>query len=217
MSLKYANLFDQMKYAIARDSALAPGSPPLKVLIVSTWRSGSKFLGSLLASHPGTFYSMEPLRFEGSVQDQLGLLTDIFRCQFATHQDYVTYTKTFRYGWDNTQFHEYCMQYPPSCTDAKFLQKVCPLFPVNLIKTVRLPLADAERLIRDTGVKVIYLVRDPRGVMESRWTAKWCQDPCHSTQECNRCADELCQLYTANLRAEQKLAKQYPERYVKKL
>ena len=33
------------------------------VLIASTWRSGSTFLGDLLSRYPGVFYSFEPLHY----------------------------------------------------------------------------------------------------------------------------------------------------------
>ncbi len=34
---------------------------PKAVIIITTWRSGSKFLGEILSRHPNTFYSYEPL------------------------------------------------------------------------------------------------------------------------------------------------------------
>ena len=38
-----------------------PPSEARNILIVTRGRSGSSFLGSLIAQHPGTFYSSEPL------------------------------------------------------------------------------------------------------------------------------------------------------------
>ena len=43
------------------DLLLERGGKPIRTLIVSTWRSGSSFLGEILRSHPGTYYMMEPL------------------------------------------------------------------------------------------------------------------------------------------------------------
>ena len=34
-----------------------------KILIVTTWRSGSTFLGDLLNHYPGTWYAFEPLHY----------------------------------------------------------------------------------------------------------------------------------------------------------
>lgn len=42
----------------------APLSTTMKrILIVSTWRTGSSFLGDLILSAPSVFYSYEPLHF----------------------------------------------------------------------------------------------------------------------------------------------------------
>ena len=35
--------------------------PQSKVILATSWRSGSTFLGEALSWHPGTFYSYEPL------------------------------------------------------------------------------------------------------------------------------------------------------------
>ena len=47
---------------------------------------------------------------------------------------------------------------------------MCPLFPFQSIKTVRLRLNLTEQLVKDPSlnVRVMLLVRDPRGTMESR-------------------------------------------------
>ena len=42
--------------------------PRKMVLIVTSWRSGSTFLGEMLAQHPTIFYHYEPLWYEGDRQ-----------------------------------------------------------------------------------------------------------------------------------------------------
>jgi hypothetical protein len=37
------------------------GGTPVRSLIITTWRSGSTFLGDVLNSHPGNYYHYEPL------------------------------------------------------------------------------------------------------------------------------------------------------------
>ena len=41
-----------------------PPTHAKKILIVTTWRSGSTFLGDLLNHYPGTWYSFEPLHYK---------------------------------------------------------------------------------------------------------------------------------------------------------
>ena len=62
------------------------------VMLVTTWRSGSTFLGHLLASQPGTFYHYEPLAFLSIVQVRAGdlaveavnTLRSLMRCNYSS-------------------------------------------------------------------------------------------------------------------------------------
>ena len=72
------------------------------ILVVSQWKSGSSFIGRLLNSYPGTFYSYEPLhevdprkRFVDDEQ-AVTLVSNMFRCQPG--QDYLNKVKK-QHGW----------------------------------------------------------------------------------------------------------------------
>ena len=41
--------------------SLILGGTPARAIIISTWRSGSTFMGDLLKSHPAAYYHYEPL------------------------------------------------------------------------------------------------------------------------------------------------------------
>ena len=65
------------------------------------------------------------------------------------------------------------------CSILSFYSSTCHKFPIRLIKTVRFRVEDSEKLLLDPDIgknlKIIFLVRDPRGVMKSRSSqAKWC-------------------------------------------
>ena len=57
-------------------------------LILTTWRSGSTFLGDLLNQYPGTFYYFEPLHYyanninSGDKMSKADFLESLFRCKF---------------------------------------------------------------------------------------------------------------------------------------
>lgn len=61
-------------------------------MLVTTWRSGSTFLGHLLASQPGTFYHYEPLAFLSIVQvregdlavEAVNTLRSLMRCNYSS-------------------------------------------------------------------------------------------------------------------------------------
>lgn len=89
----------------------------------------------------------------------------------------------------NRRVWDECQRYkrPELCHRPELLTKLCASFPVNLIKAVELPVRDLVSLMAkenssssaliddDDDLKIIYLVRDPRGTMSSRAKLKWCQ------------------------------------------
>jgi hypothetical protein len=61
-----------------------------QILIATTWRSGSTFLGDLLNHYKGTFYYFEPLHYYSNVQDlskvqnETSFLKSLFTCKFKS-------------------------------------------------------------------------------------------------------------------------------------
>lgn len=88
------------------------------------------------------------------------------------------------------------------------MNKVCPVFPVRLIKTVRLRIPHLDDLLQDLdlSLKVIVLVRDPRGVMRSRNSMSWCDQP-----TCND-VSSVCRDLNEDVNQAYKLAKLFPGR-----
>ena len=84
----------------------------------------------------------------------------------------------------NTRLWNSCSTVLPKetlCFLPKYLNSVCPLYPIKLIKTVRFRVAKVEALLNDPdmNLKVILLVRDPRGVYNSRRSGQvtsWCKN-----------------------------------------
>ena len=74
----------------------------------------------------------------------------------------------------------------------------------RLIKTVRLRISFIQDLIMAKHIKMIVLVRDPRGVMKSREKIEWCKYPA--------CSDvsNLCQDLNNDLQAAFKIAQSLP-------
>ena len=53
------------------------------ILIATSYRSGSTFLGELLNQYPGTFYYFEPLHYYSQKMVKEDFLESLFRCQFG--------------------------------------------------------------------------------------------------------------------------------------
>ena len=86
--------------------------------------------------------------------------------------------------------------------------RFCPLFPFQSIKTVRLRLSLTQPLVEDLNVRVLLLVRDPRGTMESRKHRDWCP----GNKDCEDPA-RLCQDLQSDYESFQTLSQQFPGRY----
>jgi Sulfotransferase family len=210
-------------------TAMIPAAPLVtskRILVVSYWRSGSTFLGALIRSAPGVFYSYEPLQYfnvyariecSEQIESSIKLINALFQCKFPS--DYFTYIASRKWGKPesffmsaNTQAQKLCTKNSSLCNDPTLYSSLCHEFPVHLMKTVRLPLTAVRRLIDESvhnQFKIVYLVRDPHGIMASRFNRDWCVHP-----SCTL-ASELCQQMNADLEAFQELNELYPNTFYK--
>ena len=179
--------------------------PKKRILIISTWRSGSSFLGQLINSVPGVFYSYEPLFFfelyEGSKSK---LIQSLFKCRFAA--DYLQHVNGVTKGGGdyfmsrNWRVWSACQHDRSLCYQPEFVRKICSHFPIHLIKVVRLRVKEIEKFLTNQSIsknnwKIVYLVRDPRGVMASRANLTWCHERAqvclNPKQHCSEVLDDL--------------------------
>ncbi|TRY76265.1 hypothetical protein TCAL_10153 [Tigriopus californicus] len=189
---------------------------PRKVLILTTWRSGSTFFGELLNQFPGSYYFFEPL-IEQHVQraatnsTQMDILEHLFNCNY---QD-IRYSKESKWILrHNSRLMPICkktlgFKEEDLCLDSDFLSKVCALFPIRLMKTVRLETRNVEDLMKKLpGLKVISLIRDPRGIVASRERMPWCSRP--------QCSDvqHVCERYNRDVESSFEFRSKFSERFM---
>ncbi len=165
------------------------------ILISTTWRSGSSFFGEVLAQYPGAYYSYEPLhatyfqrQFDNDTlrADALRLTSSLFRCDYDDGVlRYLRHASKGRnnFLWQNNfRVWKACQNLLPAkaaCFLPLFYKQTCPLFPVRVIKTVRMRVLETAALLDDprlANLKIVVLVRDPRGVMNSRSAMEWCKN-----------------------------------------
>ncbi len=157
--------------------------------------------------------SQEDLKtFTGA--EAVELLRDIFKCDFKTPMttSYLSHCSMSANQFlikHNTRMWNACSPLLPAssaCFMPNFVSQACPIFPVRLIKTVRLRVSGTEPLLRDKdlNLKMIILVRDPRGVMNSRSKMDWCDKP--------KCADvgRVCSDLEKDFEAAKSLKVKYP-------
>lgn len=134
------------------------GGTPVRSLVVTTWRSGSTFLGDILNAVPGNFYHYEPLLHLDIVQVRgpplaeraVEILRKLLACDYADMDEYLDYGR--EHVWlftHNERLWDRCLDYPHLCWNATFLSKFCRLFPFQSMKIVRLRLKLVEELFTD--------------------------------------------------------------------
>lgn len=186
-----------------------------RIMLVTTWRSGSTFLGQVIESAPNVFYTYEPMiYFEYHPGSKADLIRSLFQCQFPVNylrfvngqsdKSDLNFMIFNRRAWDACD-HDVSFCYQPD-----FVSQLCWQYPIHLMKTVRLRVKELKPLMEDETfktTKIIYLVRDPRGVMASRANLSWCQQNPACNDPKRLCSDVQEDLQEFNL-----LKSQYPDR-----
>uniref|UniRef100_A0A3Q0RY40 Sulfotransferase n=1 Tax=Amphilophus citrinellus TaxID=61819 RepID=A0A3Q0RY40_AMPCI len=126
----------------------APSNAKVHVLLLSSWRSGSSFLGQVFSQHPSVFYLMEPgwhvwtkLQKNGARTLRMAvrdLLRSVFQCDFSVMEAYLpeSHNVSSLFMWS----HSRALCSPPAC----------PLTPRNQFsnQTLCLQKCDARGLQR---------------------------------------------------------------------
>jgi hypothetical protein len=195
------------------------GGNPSKTVIVTTWRSGSTYLGSLLNSVPGSFYHFEPdsikniLQHKPNESETVLFLKKLLTCNY-TGVEMNAYVRILKYHYyyllHNNRIWPTCQKLEDNCYTSKFLSKSCNLFPYQTMKLTDTKLHIAAKLLEfeDLNIKMIYLVRDPRGSLISRNKIDWCR----ATQSCID-AKIVCDNLVSDFKIAHKLKKKYPKRF----
>ncbi|XP_045625224.1 carbohydrate sulfotransferase 1 [Procambarus clarkii] len=203
----------------ARPLSSQPRPKTLKVVIATTWRSGSTFLEELLASHSAVYNHYEPLLQFGLRQIRDGqdaveaqkIIHDLLSCRYSGHEEYMKTAQNIKEMISrNVQLWNTCSIKDwgdALCFNEVFLTGACELFPWATMKIVRLRLKFLRPILEDSKLNahIVYLVRDPRGVINSRTdTVNWCNTPDCSNPE------TLCSDMEADLTAALQLQEEFP-------
>ncbi|XP_003439611.2 carbohydrate sulfotransferase 6 [Oreochromis niloticus] len=174
-----------------------PSNDKVHVLVLSSWRSGSSFLGQVFNQHPSVFYLMEPswhvwtqLRQNGARALRMAvrdLLRSLFQCDFSVMESYLPENQKTLFMWshsralcsapvcpltprDQLSNQTQCIQ---KCKpqNLQIVEEVCGFYSHVVYKEVRIfELESLYPLLQDPNLdlRIIHLVRDPRGVMRSK-------------------------------------------------
>ncbi|XP_070555039.1 carbohydrate sulfotransferase 6-like [Ptychodera flava] len=158
----------------------ATGNRSVNVLVFARKRTGSKLTARYIASHPGFFYVYEPglivtdyfdgmkgkdskdylIQIEPKI---LSLIDAIFECNFTGHEYFITYLNKM------SIFRKRGLYEIPLPITIDSITLLCKSMTHKVVKVVRLySLSMATQLLKKHDIKVIHVVRDPRGTACSR-------------------------------------------------
>lgn len=194
-----------------------------KIIVLTYFRSGSSFFGDLLQQNWKTFYHFEPLHSmtynsrigDDKIEKAFDLFNGIFKCNFSELKDYMQWVKQSHNQFlfaHNLFLRVTCHSNPKTCFNPTFVNAVCSRAPIHVMKLTRLHMRHLKTYLeenRDMEIKVVYLTRDPRGIVSSRWTLDWCNG--------TECSDPnvLCHEMSEDLKIFDQLQKEKPSNFIK--
>lgn len=131
---------------------------PLRNIIVSTWRSGSTFLGDVLSATPGTFYHSDPLSNFGVMQirgeplasDAISNLKKLLKCDYTELDDYLHFCRIHSSQFSrNKWLRNLRKTYKKHFYKSEVVGPICQLFPWQTMKLQRMRLNVAAKLLED--------------------------------------------------------------------
>lgn len=138
------------------------------LLLSSVGRSGSSFLGEVLASQGRNMYFYEPVRRLRPAQRADGALV---KAELRRH--FGCDIPAARLGWTVRQPGNKAKKRAKVSGDE--VRRWCRREPLRIVKTIRTHLEWTQELLDDEklNLKVIHLVRDPRGSAVSMEETSW--------------------------------------------
>lgn len=206
---------------------LEAGGKPIRSVIVTSWRSGSTFLGDILNTIAGNFYFYEPLMHIGvkrltenhpeeDKEKARSNIRKLLECDFSDMEDYLEHAKKYAFQFEhNHRLWSFCSAIDKEyCFSPSFLQAYCRQFPFISMKVIRSSLEVIQDIVKDeaSDTRVLLLVRDPRPTLNSRWQNGFCAEDTYP--ECGS-PEYVCDNLIRDFRAAEKLSLEYPKKFMR--
>ena len=139
---------------------------------------------------------------DSRAEEAFYLLGRMLHCAFPEISYYVKWAlrpeNRFLFKWNRLLWSR-CRLRPASCFNAAFMKDVCSRAHVQVIKITRMHMRQVRSFLRTLdqsmirSLKIVYLVRDPRGIYNSRKNLGWCENKtCADPQAiCGEIAEDL--------------------------
>ncbi len=142
-----------------------------KILIYAQHRTGSSFVSELFRQNRKVFFIFEPLKYDITVKKSFYLnntshfVNNILNCQFqelfdkGSHLPQKTISKYKKKSFCSAGF---------TCPKVSILEEYCSIHLHRAVKIISVNSIAPVLPLINHGLKVIHLIRDPRGVLSSR-------------------------------------------------
>ncbi|KAH8249360.1 hypothetical protein KR032_008843 [Drosophila birchii] len=197
---------------------LETGGQPLRSLLVSFRGSGALTLLDNLSHQPGCYQHYAPLiayhnrsnaqKHQAEVLDEL---VSLYNC------DYNKSAEMINWGMRSAVFRRFygaqsktCLTHSlTECWNPETMAGVCKLHPFINMAVYNMRLEALVPLLEKKGLnlRIVLLVRDPRGTMYMRKHSQWCV----GEEDCD--AETLCRDMVSDYKVAQVLTKNYPRRF----
>lgn len=179
---------------------------PRVTFLISSWRSGSSFVGELLSSTPDSFYLFEPFELFSSVQNLTfaeAYLRNLQSCDLKDKHNFI---------WiQNSELRQRCLVNQKFvCDDASIAEKICRTKTRQVMKIVQQPVKLLNQFFSSIDSDLfsgIVFVRDPRAVWNSRRQLAWCQ----SRPDCISIRS-MCEAMTKTYLESTEIVRKYPKK-----
>lgn len=190
-----------------RQSTLINGIPGKNIIILLAYfRSGSSWTGGFFNQHPDVMYLFEPLhnQVDHITKNRSAviqrILENIFRCDFKS-----AFLKRSNF-LPRSRLYGNCRSKETAST-YECMSDLCRNYKTITIKLIRADVKDIEPLIvkyPQYYIRVLHLIRDPRGMMLSQQRAKH-----HKPEVTYKVAQKMCNRMVENLQNGSKLNTRY--------
>lgn len=149
--------FTQSGVSNLNDLLFETGGMPIRSVVISTWRSGSTFLGQILNAMTANYYHYEPffehkfsIRGPPFGDKALKMVTNLLKCKYVDMEDYFQYRRSNPDQFThNTRLWNICKHKIELCLDPDIMSQICKLYPFQSMKLVRYRLRLAKELLDD--------------------------------------------------------------------
>ncbi|XP_034473034.1 carbohydrate sulfotransferase 5 [Drosophila innubila] len=198
---------------------LETGGCPIRSMLVTFRGSGAISLLDHLTRQPGCYHHYSPLiSYKNRITDKVKIeraldeLVSLYTCDYNHSMSMLTSgmkTPTFK-NFYGTQWNT-CVAYSSDeCWSPDTMSKICKIFPFINMSVYNLGLKYLSVLLmrKDLNLRMLLLVRDPRGTMASRAHRPWCAN----NPECFQ-PNDLCTNMATDYMIAEKLLQDYPDRF----